>query len=318
MLASPSWGPGHQLRLSALPRPHSSHIFARISFYSQLFVSRSYEKLISGKYMGELVRLVLMKLVNENLLFNGEASEILKRRGSFDTRFVSQVERWASVWPHWDNFLFRAKVITLKRNNHFLLLWFLVTVGTESRSTTSCPPWAFFPQNWTVTLSIWSARAFPRVPLICAAQDSPASSTGCESGAIRMPWWSRWGSMDPSTSSTHGEEHPDVWFFLNILVSCFDLNWKLFNLSLIRIAIVSQVPWQVPQNSQGPHAPLWDHLPAVRRGEWPRSRSHLRRSLQDGCVHGDAVTRGEAAGKPTSQQLWPYLRLYRNLPELIL
>ncbi|KAF7200670.1 hexokinase-4 isoform X3 [Nothobranchius furzeri] len=51
-----------------------------------------YEKLISGKYMGELVRLVLMKLVNENLLFNGEASELLKTRGSFETRFVSQVE----------------------------------------------------------------------------------------------------------------------------------------------------------------------------------------------------------------------------------
>uniref|UniRef100_A0A1A7XGK5 Phosphotransferase n=1 Tax=Iconisemion striatum TaxID=60296 RepID=A0A1A7XGK5_9TELE len=51
-----------------------------------------YEKLISGKYMGELVRLVLMKLVNENLLFNGEASELLKTRGSFETRFISQVE----------------------------------------------------------------------------------------------------------------------------------------------------------------------------------------------------------------------------------
>lgn len=52
-----------------------------------------YEKVISGKYMGELVRLVLMKLVNEDLLFNGEASEQLKTRGSFETRFVSQVER---------------------------------------------------------------------------------------------------------------------------------------------------------------------------------------------------------------------------------
>lgn len=52
-----------------------------------------YEKLISGKYMGELVRLVLMKLVNEDLLFNGEASEMLKTRGSFETRYVSQVER---------------------------------------------------------------------------------------------------------------------------------------------------------------------------------------------------------------------------------
>jgi len=43
--------------------------------------------------MGELVRLVLIKLVNENLLFNGEASELLKTRGSFETHYVSQMER---------------------------------------------------------------------------------------------------------------------------------------------------------------------------------------------------------------------------------
>lgn len=43
--------------------------------------------------MGELVRLVLMKLVNEDLLFDGEASELLKTRGSFEARYVSQVER---------------------------------------------------------------------------------------------------------------------------------------------------------------------------------------------------------------------------------
>ncbi|KAM6432363.1 hexokinase-4 isoform 4-T4 [Liasis olivaceus] len=42
--------------------------------------------------MGEIVRLVLLKLVNENLLFNGEASEKLKTRGSFESRFISQIE----------------------------------------------------------------------------------------------------------------------------------------------------------------------------------------------------------------------------------
>uniref|UniRef100_A0A8D0CH72 Phosphotransferase n=1 Tax=Scleropages formosus TaxID=113540 RepID=A0A8D0CH72_SCLFO len=51
-----------------------------------------FEKIISGKYMGELVRLVLLKLVNEDLLFHGEASEKLRTRGSFETRFVSQIE----------------------------------------------------------------------------------------------------------------------------------------------------------------------------------------------------------------------------------
>ncbi|XP_069475058.1 hexokinase-4 isoform X2 [Ambystoma mexicanum] len=51
-----------------------------------------YEKIIGGKYMGELVRLVLMKLINENLLFNGEASDMLKTRGSFESRYVSLIE----------------------------------------------------------------------------------------------------------------------------------------------------------------------------------------------------------------------------------
>lgn len=56
----------------------------------------SYEKIIGGKYMGEIVRLVLLKLVDENLLFNGEASEKLKTRGTFETRFVSQIERYGA------------------------------------------------------------------------------------------------------------------------------------------------------------------------------------------------------------------------------
>ncbi|XP_032869919.1 hexokinase-4 [Amblyraja radiata] len=51
-----------------------------------------FEKIVGGKYMGELTRLVLLKLVNQNLLFNGEASEQLKTRGSFETRLLSQIE----------------------------------------------------------------------------------------------------------------------------------------------------------------------------------------------------------------------------------
>ncbi|KAJ1091664.1 hypothetical protein NDU88_004781 [Pleurodeles waltl] len=51
-----------------------------------------YEKIIGGKYMGELVRLVLMKLVNESLLFDGESSDMLKTRGTFESRYVSMIE----------------------------------------------------------------------------------------------------------------------------------------------------------------------------------------------------------------------------------
>ncbi|KAM4676489.1 hexokinase-4 [Discoglossus pictus] len=51
-----------------------------------------FEKMIGGKYMGELVRLVLLKMVNENLIFGGEASDKLKTRGAFETQYVSHIE----------------------------------------------------------------------------------------------------------------------------------------------------------------------------------------------------------------------------------
>nr|XP_039261313.1 hexokinase-2-like [Styela clava] len=52
-----------------------------------------YEKMISGMYMGELVRLVLCKLTDDKVLFDGVASESLKTHGKFETAFVSQIER---------------------------------------------------------------------------------------------------------------------------------------------------------------------------------------------------------------------------------
>ncbi|KHJ48291.1 Hexokinase [Trichuris suis] len=52
----------------------------------------SFEKLISGMYIGELVRCILMDLVNNNLLFNGKASSELSTPGKFSTKHVSEVE----------------------------------------------------------------------------------------------------------------------------------------------------------------------------------------------------------------------------------
>ncbi|KAL3863611.1 hypothetical protein ACJMK2_005362 [Sinanodonta woodiana] len=51
-----------------------------------------YEKMISGMYMGEIVRLVLVKLVKHSLLFGGEGSELLSQRGRFYTKYVSEIE----------------------------------------------------------------------------------------------------------------------------------------------------------------------------------------------------------------------------------
>ncbi|XP_030592992.1 hexokinase-2 isoform X2 [Archocentrus centrarchus] len=51
-----------------------------------------YEKMISGMYLGEVVRNVLLDFTDKGLLFRGKVSERLKTRGIFETKFLSQIE----------------------------------------------------------------------------------------------------------------------------------------------------------------------------------------------------------------------------------
>ncbi|XP_018617907.1 hexokinase-2 [Scleropages formosus] len=51
-----------------------------------------YEKMISGMYLGEIVRNILLDFTSKGLLFRGKLSERLKTRGIFETRFLSQIE----------------------------------------------------------------------------------------------------------------------------------------------------------------------------------------------------------------------------------
>uniref|UniRef100_A0A4W5RT19 Phosphotransferase n=1 Tax=Hucho hucho TaxID=62062 RepID=A0A4W5RT19_9TELE len=51
-----------------------------------------YEKMISGMYLGEIVRNVLLEFTAKGLLFRGKLSERLKTRGIFETKFLSQIE----------------------------------------------------------------------------------------------------------------------------------------------------------------------------------------------------------------------------------
>lgn len=51
-----------------------------------------FEKMISGMYMGEVVRQVLVDLVNEDLIFVGHDTENLKTHGRFYTKYVSEIE----------------------------------------------------------------------------------------------------------------------------------------------------------------------------------------------------------------------------------
>lgn len=62
---------------------------------------QTYEKMISGMYMGEIVRLALEKLRKSDLLFKGKGSEELSTRGRFYTKYVSEIE--SDVDDHFKN-----------------------------------------------------------------------------------------------------------------------------------------------------------------------------------------------------------------------
>lgn len=52
-----------------------------------------FEKMISGMYMGELVRVILTHLAHEKLLFDGDY-EAISQPHSFPTKYVSEIERF--------------------------------------------------------------------------------------------------------------------------------------------------------------------------------------------------------------------------------
>lgn len=49
--------------------------------------------MISGMYMGEIVRLAIVDLASQNKLFEGRLSEKMKTSGAFGTSYVSDIER---------------------------------------------------------------------------------------------------------------------------------------------------------------------------------------------------------------------------------
>lgn len=53
--------------------------------------SFSYEKMISGMYLGEIVRVVLEHLAGKGLLFDGE-TDAIGRHGCFPTKYLSEIE----------------------------------------------------------------------------------------------------------------------------------------------------------------------------------------------------------------------------------
>ncbi|XP_061449511.1 hexokinase-2-like isoform X2 [Rhineura floridana] len=53
---------------------------------------QTFEKMISGMYLGEIVQNILINFTKRGLLFRGRISERLKKKGIFETKFLSQIE----------------------------------------------------------------------------------------------------------------------------------------------------------------------------------------------------------------------------------
>ena len=81
--------------------------------------SLRYEKMISGMYLGEIVRNVLIDFTSKGLLFRGKLSEQLKTRGIFVTKFLSQIERL--VLDTLDACIHPAELLQLTRTLVFTL-----------------------------------------------------------------------------------------------------------------------------------------------------------------------------------------------------
>ncbi|XP_053703477.1 hexokinase-2-like [Synchiropus splendidus] len=52
-----------------------------------------FEKMIGGMYLGEIVRLLLLKMAEDDVLFGGDQCKMLRKPGAFETRFISEIEQ---------------------------------------------------------------------------------------------------------------------------------------------------------------------------------------------------------------------------------
>ncbi|OUM67425.1 hypothetical protein PIROE2DRAFT_40082 [Piromyces sp. E2] len=58
---------------------------------------RIFEKMISAFYLGEIVRLTCLSLIEKKMLFNGQSSPIFDKQNSFQIQYLSRIERDYSI-----------------------------------------------------------------------------------------------------------------------------------------------------------------------------------------------------------------------------
>ncbi|XP_044077117.1 hexokinase-2-like isoform X2 [Siniperca chuatsi] len=95
----------------------------------------TFEKMISGMYLGEIVRLLLVRLTEDELLFKGQASEALLTPGKFETKFISEIEEQDSGLENAQNIL---TLLGLKWDEVDSRVVRLVCSAVSSRSARLC------------------------------------------------------------------------------------------------------------------------------------------------------------------------------------
>ncbi|NWY30446.1 HXK1 protein, partial [Pheucticus melanocephalus] len=122
-----------------------------------------YEKMISGMYLGEIVRNILIDFTKRGFLFRGQISETLKTRHIFETKFLSQIER--ESW--------RALLASLER------IWVSVcvcaggffTISTEFLAMLASKPW----EGLSRIPSLWGRKCPWQCSTVAARPSSPTA-----------------------------------------------------------------------------------------------------------------------------------------------
>jgi hexokinase len=65
---------------------------ARLDRMTQNSFKQLFEKMVSGMYLGEIVRLVVLDLTDRRLLFDGRSSDEFNQPYTFDTAYMSEIE----------------------------------------------------------------------------------------------------------------------------------------------------------------------------------------------------------------------------------
>lgn len=87
------WGAFDSFKHQYLPRTKYDEL---VDMQSNKPHEQSFEKLISGRYLGEIMRLIICDLVDEGVLFMGQNTYKLEVAYCFDTAFLSLMETYAS------------------------------------------------------------------------------------------------------------------------------------------------------------------------------------------------------------------------------